>query len=45
MSIFNVLMINIITALISLSSQGKKTVITVNIIIAKKYEKKNIIDF
>jgi len=41
MSIFNVLVVNMVTALISLSLQWKKTVTIVNIVIAKKYAKKN----
>jgi len=45
MSTFNVLIVNMVTALISLSLQRKKTVTTINIIIAKKYAKKTIIDF
>jgi len=45
MSIFNVLVINMVISLISLSLQGKKIVTTVNINITKKYAKKTIIDF
>jgi len=42
---FNVLVVNMVTALISLLLQRKKTVTTVNIIIANNYAKKTIIDF
>jgi len=41
MSTFNVLVVNMVTVLISLSLHGKKTVTIVNIIIANKYAKKN----